>query len=164
MLEEQAQLECTKGFTINEKLIVPDPFLSLPLEKQAFMEIVKSGSRFVADNMYHIANSIEVRQNAILHFEELPFFFECTLTTETMYVGGAREQISALNFTKKLQTRKPNFTLKVRIEGKGRDINKTYFSSVYKTNSQVMIKKKIKNMLEYLNRGDHLHHIKQFIN
>lgn len=128
------------------------------------MEVVKSGSRFVADNMYHIANSFEVRQNAIICSEDLPFFFECTLTTETMYISEARKQIEALNFTKKLQTRKPNFILKVRIEGKGQDINKTYFSSVYKTKSQIMIKRKIKDMLEYLNRGDHLHHIKQFIN
>lgn len=143
--------------------MVSDATLRVPLEKLAFIEVVKSGSRFTADRLYYIANELQPRQEIIGFDGELPFFFECTLSTQAIYVGEAKSQIESVNFTRKLLSRSKLYTIKLRMEGKGKDINKTYLSSVYKSTSPLLIKKKINSLLKYLNDGDYNFYIKQFI-
>lgn len=162
MAEAQEQLACTNKFVLDQKFKIQEPIISKPLEKQAFVEIVKSGNRFTADRLYYIANEINQRQQVIKYDGELPFFFECVLITQAMYVGEARNQIESLNFTRKLASRGRMYTLKFRIEGKGEDINKTYMNSVYQNTNPILIKRKINALLDYFNNGDHMFHIKQF--
>lgn len=150
------QLECTNTFVIPDDFILQSLYISNQLEKSAFLEIVKEGSRFVADNLYHIANDIKNRQQVIIYDGELPYFFEATINTETTYIGEARYQAQRVYFTKKLLTRRPKYKIKVRIEGKGFDINKTYFTTTYESSNPVLITRKINSLLEYLNSGKHL--------
>lgn len=163
MSEARDQLECTNRFVLDQKFKIQEAIISKPLEKQAFVEIVKSGNRHTADRLYYIANEINQRQSVIKYDGELPFFFECTLTTQAMYLGEAKSQIESLNFTRKLASRSRMYTLKFRIEGTGSEINKTYMSSSYKNTNPLLINRKINSLLEYFNNGDHLFHIKQFI-
>ena len=150
------QQECTNTFVIPDEFILPSLYISKELEKSAFIEAVKENSRFVADNLYHIVNNINKRQNIIIYDGELPYFFEAVINTETAYIGEARYQAQKVYFTKKLLTRKPKYTIKVRIEGKGFDINKTYFTTTYQSCSPVLIIRKINSLLNYLNSGNHL--------
>lgn len=162
MVEEQEQSACTNKFVLDQKFKIQEAIIFKPLEKPAFVEIVKSGNRHTADRLYYITNEINQRQSVIKFDGELPFFFECTLNTQAMYTGEAKSQIESLNFTRKLASRGRMYTLKFRIEGKGSEINKTYMNSVYKNTNPVLIKRKINSLLEYFNNGDHLFHIKQF--
>ena len=117
------QQECTNTFVIPDDFVLQSLYISNELEKSAFLEVVKESSRFVADNLYHIANDIKIRQQIIIYDGELPYFFEATINTETAYIGQARYQARRVYFTKKLLTRGPKYKIKVRIEGKGFDIN-----------------------------------------
>jgi len=159
------QQECTNIFVIPDDFILQSLYISNQLEKSAFSEIVKESSRFVADNLYHIANDIKTRQQIIIYDGELPYFFEATINTETAYIGQARYQAQRVYFTKKLLTRGPKYKIKVRIEGKGFDINKTYFTTTYESSNPVLIIRKINSLLDYLNSGKHLDFIpKQILN
>ncbi len=150
------QLECTNTFVIPDDFILQSLYISNQLEKSAFLEIVRESSRFVADNLYHIANDIKTRQQIIIYDGELPYFFEATINTETAYIGQARYQAQRVYFTKKLLTRGPKYKIKVRIEGKGFDVNQTYFTTTYESSNPVLITRKINSLLEYLNSGKHL--------
>jgi uncharacterized membrane protein len=150
------QLECTNTFVIPDDFVLQSLYISNQLEKNAFLKVVKESSRFVADNLYHIANDIKTRQHVIIYDGELPYFFEATISTETTYIGEARYQAQRVYFTKKLLTRRPKYKIKVRIEGKGFDINKTYFTTTYESSNPILITRKINSLLEYLNFGKHL--------
>ena len=167
-MEEKLALElqeCTDKFVISNEFVLPSLYISKELEKEAFANIVKENSRFVADTLYHIVNNISKRQNVIVYDGELPYFFEAVINTETVYIGEARYQAQKVYFTKKLLTRKPKYTIKVRIEGKGLDTNKTYFKTSYESSNPVLITRKINSLLDYLNNGDHLDFIpKQILN
>lgn len=159
------QQECTNRFVISNEFVLPSLYISNELEKEAFANVVKENSRFVADTLYHIANNINKRQNVIVYDGELPYFFEAVINTETVYIGEARYQAQKVYFTKKLLTRKPKYTIKVRIEGKGYDINKTYFTTTYESSNPVLIIRKINSLLDYLNDGHYLDFIpKQILN
>ena len=159
------QQECTNTFVIPDDFVLQSLYISNELEKSAFSEIVKESSRFVADNLYHIANDIKTRQQIIIYDGELPYFFEATINTETAYIGQARYQAQRVYFTKKLLTRGPKYKIIVRIEGKGFDINKTYFTTTYESSNPVLIIRKINSLLDYLNSGKHLDFIpKQILN
>ena len=167
MEENQAeeQLECTNKFVIPNEFILPSLYISNALEKEAFISVVKENSRFVADNLYHIANGINKRQNVIVYDGDLPYFFEAVVNIEAIYIGEARYQAQKVYFTKKLLTRKSKYTIKVRIEGKGYDINKTYFKTSYESSNPVLIIRKINSLVDYLNKGHHLDFIpKQILN
>ena len=150
------QLECTNTFVIPEDFVLQSLYISNQLEKNAFLKVVKESSRFVADNLYHIANDIKTRQHVIIYDGELPYFFEATISTETTYIGEARYQAQRVYFTKKLLTRGPKYKIKVRIEGKGFDVNQTYFTTTYESSNPVLITRKINSLLEYINSGKHL--------
>ena len=159
------QQECTNRFVISNEFVLPSLYISNELEKEAFANVVKENSRFVADTLYHIANNINKRQNVIVYDGELPYFFEAVINTETVYIGEARYQAQKVYFTKKLLTRKPKYTIKVRIEGKGYDINKTYFTTTYESSNPVLIIRKINSLIDYLNDGHYLDFIpKQILN
>ena len=163
LVEEQQ--ECTNEFIVPDDFILQSLYISNELEKSAFLEVVRESSRFVADNLYHIANDIKTRQPVIVYDGELPYFFEATISTETAYIGQARYQARRVYFTKKLLARRPKYKIKVRIEGKGFDINKTYFTTTYESSSPILITRKIVSLLDYLNSGQHLDFIpKQILN
>jgi hypothetical protein len=157
--------ECTNRFVIANEFVLPSLYISNELEKEAFASVVKENSRFVADTLYHIANNIDKRQNVIVYDGELPYFFEAVINTETVYIAEARYQAQKVYFTKKLLTRKPKYIIKVRIEGKGFDINQTYFTTTYESSNPVLITRKINSLVDYLNEGHHLDFIpKQILN
>lgn len=163
--QQEDQQECTDKFIIFDKFVLPSLWISKELDKSAFVQVVKENNRFVADNLYHIVNNINKRQNIIVYDGELPYFFEATLSAETAYIGKARKQAQKVYFTKKLLTRKPKYTIKIRIEGKGFDTNKTYFTTSYESCNPVLIRRKINSILEYLNAGNYLDFIpKQILN
>lgn len=153
---QAAQQECTNKFVIPNGFVLPDLYISKELEKSAFIQIVKEDNRFVADTLYHIANGINRRQDVIIYDGELPYFFEAVINTETAYIGEAFYQAKKVYFTKPLLVRKPKYVIKVRIEGKGFDINKTYFKTTYESSNPVLIIRKINSLLNYLNQGHHL--------
>jgi hypothetical protein len=154
--QQEDQQECTNKFIIFDKFVLPNFYISKELEKSAFTHVVKENNRFIADNLYHAINNINKRQNVIIYDGEFPYFFEAILNTETLYIGKAREQAQRVYFTRKLLTRKPKYTLKVRIEGTGPDINKTYFTTSYESCNSILIIRKINSILEYLNSGNYL--------